>query len=63
MISMFDVDLNTYQMIDLYFDVKKLAIKQGVSLNLLPSIGILIGREIKGGHFGVIKDWLKLVGY
>jgi len=27
MISVFDVDLNTYQMIDLYSDVKKLAME------------------------------------
>jgi len=56
LILAFDVDLDTYHMIDLYFDVKKLAIEQGISfLYLLGLIGTHIGRQIRGGHLGVIK--------
>jgi len=62
MISVFDVDLNTSQMIDLYSDVKKLAMEQGISLpkfvgfNWHPH-----KKENQRWGLRTNKDWLKLV--
>ena len=56
MILVFDVDLDTYQIIDLYSDVKKQAWnRELLCLNLLGLLGTHIGRKIKGGGLGLIK--------
>ena len=64
MISVFDVDLNTYQMIDLYSDVKKLAVEHGISFPKFAGFNWHPHRQ-ENQRCGLTteKGWLKLVSH